>query len=257
MKRIFQISLFTLTVIGLITLTGFVVINNLHTKINDVKIKIYRDTENGFVNQSEIQHAINNIDSVNTLQINKVRITNIEKVLIRNPYIDKVDSYITIKGDLLVNIKEKQPIIRIYNSEGNSFYLDKEGAIFPISRQYAPRVLIANGYIKEEVINPIGNIIDSIYNNSTYRDLFKLTQLINKNSLLKAQINQIYINSKGNFDLIPELGNHLIQFGTMVDADIKIKYLDAYYKKYLKTSIWDSYKTINLTYKDQIVCTKK
>ncbi len=257
MKRIFQISLFTLTVIGLITLTGFVVINNMHTKINTVKIKIYRNTENGFVNQSKIQHVINNTDSINKLQINKVRITDIEKVLVKNPYIDKVDIYMTIKGNLLVNIKEKQPIIRIYNSEGNSFYLDKEGDIFPISRQYAPRVTIANGYIKEEVINPSGNINDSIYNNSTYRDLYKLTQLINKNSLLKAQINQIYINSKGNFDLIPELGNHLIQFGTMVDADIKIKYLDAYYKKYLKTSIWDSYKTINLTYKNQIVCTKK
>ncbi len=257
MKRIFQITIFTLTVIGIITLTGFVVISNMHTTIGDIEINIYRNTENGFINKSEVLSTINNIDSIKKLQLNKVRTTSIEESLANNPYVDEVDTYITINGNMLVNIKEKQPIIRIYNSEGESFYLDKKGDVFPINLQYAPRVIIANGYIKEKATYSKGNINDSIYDNSTYRELFKLTQLINKNSLLKAQINQIYVNSKGNFDLIPELGNHLIQFGTLADAETKIENLDAYYKKYLKTSIWDSYKTINLTYKNQIVCTKK
>jgi len=257
MKRIFQITLFTLTVIGLITLTGFVVIKNMHTNIANVEINIYRNNENGFINRDQILSAINNIDSINKLQINKVNTVDIEKVLMGNPYVDKVDSYTTINSNLLVNIKEKEPIIRIYDDGDKGFYLDGKGDIFPISRQYAPRIIIANGYIKEKIINPSGNISDSVYNNSIFRELFELTKLINNNNLLKAQINQIYVNSKGNFDLIPELGNHIIQFGSIVNAETKIKNLDAYYKKYLKTSIWDSYKTINLTYKNQIVCTKK
>ncbi len=65
------------------------------------------------------------------------------------------------------------------------------------------------------------------------------------------------MNSKGEYDLIPELGNHLVQFGTFDNAQIKLRNLDAYYRKSLKTDDWDIYKTINLTYKDQIVCTKK
>jgi len=257
MKRIIQITLFTISIIGLLTLTGFVVISNMNTNIANVDINIYRNSENGFINRAELLSAINNIDSINKLQINKVKNIDIEKALSSNPYVDKVDSYITINGNLLVNIKEKQALIRIYDGGDKGFYLDDKGDIFPISRKYAPRVIIANGYIKEEVLKPNGNIADSIYNGSIFRELFELIQLINGNTLLKAQINQIYVNSKGNFDLIPELGNHLIQFGTIVNAETKIKNLDAYYKKYLKTSIWDSYKTINLTYKNQIVCTKK
>jgi cell division protein FtsQ len=229
----------------------------MHTNIANVEINIFRNNENGFINSNQILSSINDIDSINKIQISKVKNIDIEQAIMSNPYVDKVDSYVTIVGNLLVNVKEKQPIIRIYESGGQSYYLDEKGDIFPICQQYAPRVIIANGYIKEIVANPGGNITDSVYNKSVFKELFELTKLINKNSLLKAQINQIYVNSKGNFDLVPELGNHLIQFGTMEDAETKIRNLDAYYKKYLKTSIWDSYKTINLTYKNQIVCTKK
>lgn len=257
MKKIIQISLFILTVIALITLTGFIVITNMNTKITDVEINIYRNSENGFISKGEILQVINNIDSINQIEVQKVKIGIIETALALNPYVDKVDSYITINGNLLINLREKQPIIRIYDKGKYGFYVDAKGSIFPISRQYAPRVIIANGYIKDEISNNSGNIYDSIYDNSVFRELFELTKLINNNKLLKAQINQIYVNSKGCYDLIPELGNHVIQFGSMEDSEIKIKNLDAYYKKYLKTGIWDSYKTINLTYKNQIVCTKK
>ena len=75
--------------------------------------------------------------------------------------------------------------------------------------------------------------------------------------MLKAQINQIYVNSKGEYDLIPELGDHVVQFGTIENAQNKLCNLGAFYRKTLTSNDWDNYKIINLTYKDQIVCTKK
>ena len=274
MKKIVQISLFTLTAIGLLILTGFIVVNNKTAEVADVKINIYRNAEVGFLNISEIMSVVNNIDSlphqragqnitadrqacIQLLKINEIDTDVIEEALAINPYIDRVDSYLTIDGKILINIKEKEPIIRIYDKGGKGFYIDNKGNIFPISRQYAPRVLITNGYINETVTDFNSNITDSVYDESVFREVFLLTQLINNNSLLKAQINQIYVNSKGEYDLIPELGDHIIQFGNITDAPIKLKNLNAYYQKYLKTSNWDSYKIINLTYKDQIVCTKK
>lgn len=257
MKRIIQISFFTLTVIGLITLTGFIINNNMFTDVADIKVNIYRNAESGFLSQSEILAVINNIDKIDTLTKNTIDIIEIERVLATNPYIDMVDSYLTVDGRLLINIKEKEPIIRIYDKGSKGFYIDDKGDIFPVSRQYAPRVMIANGYIKEKVTKLNSNIADSVHDKTVFRELFFLTQLINEKSLLVAQVNQIYVNSKGEYDLIPELGDHLVQFGTVNDARNKLRNLDAYYKKHLKTSDWDKYKVINLTYKNQIVCTKK
>jgi|TARA_B100001971_G_C18133646_1_gene506273 cell division protein FtsQ len=264
LKRIIYISLFTLTIIGLLTLTGFIVNYNKSNQVSDIEVNIYRNSELGFLNSGEILHELNRIKNlplnpevVDSLIINKLETDKIENVLTNNPYIDEVDSYFTVDGRLLINIKEKEPIIRIYDSGNEGFYIDNNGDIFPISRQFAPRVIIANGYIKDKITNFNSNITDSIYSSSFLQELFYLTQLINQNELLKAQINQIYVNSKGEYDLIPELGNHLVQFGTFDNAQIKLRNLDAYYRKSLKTDDWDIYKTINLTYKDQIVCTKK
>lgn len=264
MKRIIYISLFTLTVIGLLSLSGFIVNHNKFTESSDIKVNIYRNTESGFLNSAEILKEIVSIDSLsNTNPVVNEGVKNtpytdkIERLLNNNPYVDKVDSYFTLDGKLLINIKEKEPIIRIYDSGKEGFYIDNKGEIFPISRQFAPRIIIANGHIKDKVTDFNSNITDSIYRNTALQELFYLTQLINKNELLKAQINQIYVNSKGEYDLIPELGNHLVQFGTIDNANVKLRNLDAYYRKYLTIKDWDNYKTINLTYKDQIVCTKK
>jgi cell division protein FtsQ len=164
---------------------------------------------------------------------------------------------ISREGNLIVNIKEKQPIIRIYEEGKPGYYIDNKGDIFPISSQFAPRVIIANGYINDNVDITANNINDSTFTKSVAKELYNLTQLINDNDLLAIQINQIYVNSKGEYDLIPELGNHIIKFGTFDNAKDKLNNLTAYYARYLKTNNWDSYKSINLTYKDQIVCTKK
>ena len=260
MKKIIQISFFTLTALALLTLTGFIVMHNKDANVTDIEVNIYRSTDVGFLDKTEIMSAIINGDSLTgsqKLKINEINTDIIEDTLAVNPYIDRADSYLTIDGKILINIKEKEPIIRIYDKGGKGFYIDNKGDIFPISKQYAPRVLITNGYINETVTDFTSNITDSIYNKSIFREVFFLTQLINNNELLKAQINQIYVNSKGEYDLIPELGDHIVQFGTINNASTKLRNLEAYYHKYLKTSNWDSYSIINLTYKDQIVCTKK
>jgi len=263
LKKIIQISLFTISVVGLLTLTGFIIIDNMHKDVSDIQVNIYRNAELGFINHEEILSTLNEIDSlvdrqesVNKLEINNIETSHIEKLLSKNPFIDEVDSYLTLNGKLLINIKEKEPIIRIYDKNKGGFYIDNYGDIFPVSSQYSPRVLIANGYINEEA-NTNSNIYDTIYDNTVFQELFFLTKLINQNSLLEAQINQIYVNSKGEYDLIPELGNHLVQLGTLNDIQNKLQNLEGYYRKNLKSSDWDKYKIINLTYKDQIVCTKK
>ena len=50
----------------------------------------------------------------------------------RNPYIDHVDAYINIKRDLIVNIKEREAILRIYLPDNSSFYMDRNGNLFPL-----------------------------------------------------------------------------------------------------------------------------
>jgi len=57
--------------------------------------------------------------------------------------------------------------------------------------------------------------------------------------------------------LIPRVGNYEIQFGKMTDLETKFLKLNSFYEQALSKTDWNKYKTINLKYKDQIVCFKK
>ena len=147
--------------------------------------------------------------------------------------------------------------MRIFNRKNPGFYIDPEGYIFPVSDLHAQRVIVVNGYLDIVPDATHTNIFDSVYANTPLADLFELNRMIRKNSFLKSQISQIYVNSNNEFDFTPQLGNHLIRFGTMEDAQKKLDNLDVFYRKALIGEGWDKFNEINLKYKNQVVCKRK
>ncbi len=255
--RVIKISSLVIIVAALITLSGFIAKKNQVTNLESVDVNIYRSTENGFLNEDEMLSGILASDSIANILVKDIDNSKIENEISKIPFVKEADCYLTLNGRLLININEKKPIIRIFNNKGQSFYLDNHGDIIPVSKNYTARVTIANGYIKEKLPVNYGNIFDTTYSGSIYPNLYILAQKINEYELLSSQINQIYINSKGEYDLIPELGDHIIKFGHFENIKTKLNNLEAFYKKILLTADWNKYSIINLTYKDQIVCTKK
>lgn len=236
---------------------AFIIINSDNEKITSVDVDIFRNDCKGFIDNDIVLRSINNIDTISDLSKDAINNRDIEHKLSLNPYIEEVDSYITLDGKLKINIKEKTPVLRVYNTEGNSIYLQANGNFIPISNRYTPRVMIASGYINEEINDLQTNIYDSIYDSSHFRSVFYLNSKIAENNLLNSQISHIYVNSKGEYDLVPVIGDHIIKLGSLENLNEKLQNLEAYYKKNLTRDNWDNYRTINLSYKDQIVCTKK
>ena len=55
--------------------------------------------------------------------------------------------------------------------------------------------------------------------------------------------------------LIPRSGNHRIEFGWVEDCSQKLHKLKLFYDKIAATSGWESFKSVNVSYADKIVCT--
>jgi cell division protein FtsQ len=238
-------------------LMGFVYIENGKQPVKGVVIRIDRATEKGFISSDKIKTLVEQNDSILFRQISEVNTSKVENLVNQNVYVETVDVYLNMDKKVVVNISEKIPLIRVYSKKGKGFYIDKNGALIPLSQNYTPRVLVANGYINTSFENEHTSIFDTIYTTTPLADLYELSKLITANNFINAQISQIYINSKGEFDLIPELGDHLIQLGTIEDAKEKLEKLEIWYKKALVREGWDLYSVVNLKYKDQVVCTKK
>ena len=53
------------------------------------------------------------------------------------------------------------------------------------------------------------------------------------------------------------IGDHTITLGNFNNLNQKLNNLLLFYQKEFSVYIWDSYKDINLKFRNQIVCTKK
>jgi cell division protein FtsQ len=236
---------------------GFIVYEHGRQPIHDIKIKISRTDNGGFLNEELILNSVKEIEGIDSVPIAHLDLTALENKLISNPFIDHVDAFINIKRDLIVNIKEREALFRVYLSDNSSFYVDCNGNLFPLCSRFTPRLIIANGYINAPKPEANATIYDTIFVESGIPELYYLASKIVTNPLLKSQISQIYVNSVDEYDLIPELGSHTIRLGKTDQLEEKLRNLDAFYRKKLVKEGWEKYEIINLMYTNQIVCTKK
>ena len=257
MKKFIQILLFGIFAASIAGLMGFIYLEQGKQPINRVIIDIRQAGKKGFLNETTIENLINDFDSLATRNVNQLSPEAVESGLINNPYVKSVDVFVTIDKNLIINIEEKEALLRIYNSKQDGFYIDHSGNMIPLSTNYTPRVLIANGYIHIGMNEQHDNIYDTIYAKTPLLDLFEITKLVNQNKFLKAQIGQIYVNSQGEYDLIPQLGTHLIRLGSVEGVNQKLEDLELFYIEALIREGWDKYEIISLKYKNQVVCKRK
>ncbi|MBK9017301.1 MAG: hypothetical protein IPM82_26400 [Saprospiraceae bacterium] len=90
------------------------------------------------------------------------------------------------------------------------------------------------------------------------KDLFELTNFILSDPLWKAMFEQVHINAKDEFVLVPIVGDQSIILGKWdTDVEAKFKKLRAFYEEGFSREGWQKYKTIDLRFRNQVVCERK
>ena len=255
MKKFFQILFLIVFTVAVTAMAVYFYNEHVNGSLNNVKVNIARSDENGFVDKDYVFGIIKKYlpDSVKIKNVHK---EIIEDELLRNPWISEADVFVTIEGDLMVNIHEAEPFLRVFPKGKTGFYLDKEGNIIPLSKNYAPRVKVANGYFRFNKIKGYENIFDTVYRTGVLKDVLALALKVDEYPFVKALAGEYYYNSKGEFNIVPLFGTDVINLGKLDNVDEKLTNLTLFYKKALVYEGWNKYKEVNLKYKNQIVCTK-
>ena len=137
------------------------------------------------------------------------------------------------------------------NRDDKDFYVDEHGLKIPLSLNFTARVLAANGFIDE----PFNGTVDTLHTDLA-REIYATADYIRKDSLWDAQIGQIYVDQNHEIELIPRVGNQRILLGDADSLDVKFHNLLAFYKKALPQMGWNTYKTINIKYANQVIGVK-
>ena len=186
----------------------------------------------------------------------------IESTLYSIPFIEKVDVFTTIEGNVEINIEQKKPIAKIFNKFNQSFYIDDKGKLMPSSGKYTARLIVANGnisdyyspYTKLNVSDSLGK--DTVVMKTAVYKIYRMVQNIDKDDFWKAMIEEIFINNKGDIELFTKIGEQTVIFGDLENMKEKFDNLLIFYKHGLNRVGWNKYKTINIKYKNQVVCSK-
>lgn len=205
-----------------------------------------------FVQETEIMEVVHNhlSDSLPGNKLSEVGIKLIEEDILAIPYVKSVDVYTGSNGKLLIDVAQREPVIRIINRSGVSYYLDNSGEIIPHTSNFTSRVPVATGYISDDgvYLGPAGH--------EHLKDLYYLVMALRKDSFFISLIDQIYRDESGEWVLIPKSERHRIIIGNTEELDDKLYRLKRFYRQGLKQSGWQAYKKIDLRFRDQIICQK-
>ncbi|QKJ28768.1 cell division protein FtsQ [Mucilaginibacter mali] len=232
---------------GLVVLMSFIEVKKSATVCKDVQIII--PGNQFFIDKQEVDNILGlNGTSLKGLRISNINIQALENKLRKNPFVESATVYVDMDGVLMVEISQRQPMLRIVNRYDRDFYVDQHGLKIPLSDNFTAKVLVANGYIDEGFANRVDTLMTPMA-----RNLFKTADFIRRDSLWSAQIAQLYVNEKQEIELIPRVGNQRILLGNADSLEVKFRNLLAFYKQAIPQVGWVAYKAINIKYTNQVI----
>ncbi|MDO9137476.1 MAG: cell division protein FtsQ [Lutibacter sp.] len=221
-------------------LYGFSNMRNSAQKVADISIE-FEQGDNLFMDYQMVNKLlIQNGGSAKNLTKSVIDLHNLEANVRSHPMVESVSVYLTVDGFLKTKIKQRTPIARVVDNN-ESYYIDRQAKIMPLSDNFSARVLLISGAVKEENNDEIHELVTAILNDE----------------FLKEQIIAIEITKKNEYVLDTRVGDQKIILGKIENLDQKFKNLGAFYIKTMADSTIYKYDSINLKYNKQVVATNK
>lgn len=254
-----------IAVSGLLSSLGFVAKSEEAVVAASLNISIVNNDENVFLTENDVrQFLVDRHDSVLSNSYRNINIPELEAALNSHPAIENAEVSRELNGEIRIEVLQRTPVLRVINRDGESYYIDSQSRLMPLNENYTARVLVANGEFSEPYARRYQFSIDDIRKNELFAgvsvldDLMDVAGFINRDSILSVLVQQIYVNADQELELYPAIGNHRIVFGGAKNIAEKFNKLKLFYTQGLnKSDGWNKYSTINLKYKNLVVCTKK
>lgn len=199
----------------------------------------FEDESSPFVTRETVNKLlIQNKDSVTGTVKENLALDIMEARVKAHPIVKNADVYVTVSGQLGVSVKQRKPIARLNGA--TSFYIDESGEVMPLSENFAAHVPLVSGVGKEQM-----------------SAVFDLATFLKVDSFLEEHIVGVMRKKSGDYVLTARMLGYKIVLGEVDQLESKFNNYKAFYQKAVKDKTLNNYKTINLKYKNQVVCEQK
>ena len=239
-----------LSVSGLVLLISAMETKNAKP-CNGYHVTIQGAKQGDFVDEKEVLSILNEINGkIKGKPMKEFDLKKMEDGLELNPWIGNAELYFDNNRELQIKVIEKEPVARIFTSTGNSFYIDSTLARMPLNEKFTPRLPVFTNYPSDK---KTARGKDSIL----MKQIKDVSLFLLQDSFWMAEIDQVDINPAREFEMVPKVGNHTIVFGNGEEIATKFRKLYIFYNDVLSKTGWNTYSVVNVSYKDQVVATRK
>lgn len=246
------ISLWSVIGVGVLVLLVAAIRNRKDKTCQGYEINLAGTGEQWFMNKREVVNILTNNGAValKGRLLPQFDLRGMETRLRKSVWIKDAELFFDNNEVLQVKIVEREPIARMFTVTGNSFYIDSSGVKLPLSDKLSARLPVFTGFPTDN--NRLGSA-DSLL----MQHVKRVSDYIRHDSFWMAQITQVDITPDRKFEMIPMVGNHVIEFGDGTSFDKKFARLLQFYQLVLSKTGMDKYERVNVQYERQVIGVKK
>ena len=211
--------------------------------LNDIVINIDQTYPTKFVTKEGVAQKLGKtIDKIKHTPIADLNIEKLEQQLSQDNSFESVECYITSDNKLQIDIVPMIPEIRVFTPDGKSYYINKDGKRIDSGNEFFMDVPVVTGHFDQTF--PAQNVLS-------------VTRHIAADDYLKNLITMIEVKSARNILLYPCFKGQVINIGDTTELTKKFDNLTLFYRKVMNHKGWETYDTISVKFKNQIVASRR
>ena len=211
--------------------------------LDDIVINIDKNSPTKFVTkEGVVQKLGKTADKIKHTPIAELNIEKLERQLSQDNSFENVECYISSDNKLQIDIVPMIPEIRVFSPDGKSYYINKDGKRIDTGNEFFMDVPVVTGNFDQKF--PAKNILP-------------VTRHIAADDYLKNLITMIEVKSATNILLYPCIKGQVINIGDTTELTKKFDNLTLFYRKVMNHKGWETYDTISVKFRNQIVATRR
>ncbi len=218
----------------------------------DEQIIINVDDKSGnyFVSEEDVQEIIDSLKfkNPNTSRIANIGLKVIESALKQQDFILDAQVSRDLKGNIIIDIKQEQPIARLMGNSGKGGYINKDKDLLDLSDNFSARVMVITGAGADSLMRP-GFLVSD-----TGRAFTEFLDYVREDEFWAPQVAMLELDKDFEVEIYPQIGQHKFEFGHFSNYQNKFKKMRLFYDEIIPKKGWGEYRLVKVQYKGQIVC---